>query len=385
MRILHYRATFSELSETFIYDLLLALEQQHLENHVITLRHINTQTRPFPHLTLVSPPGKWDLERFLKKYWGRYVLQNHPLPTWKITQKKVKKEVQAIRPDIIHSHLGRGGVFMSKIANDLHIPHIVSFHGQDAFQLPNEKVWRQQFDMLNQQNTIITCVSQYMKQHLSQIFAEDKIKVIHVGKAVEDYPFQPPEGEIQNWLSIGRLTEKKGHEDTINAFSQIVGKYPNQKLKIIGAGEQKQKLQKLIKALKMDKHIFLLGALPHEKVKKELFHADAFILSSKTAKDGDKEGIPTVLMEAEAVGKPCISTTHSGIPEVFPSSYQSFLAEEGHVEDIVQKIEKLLCLPVEVLKEISIAGRKKIETDFNLETETQKLIQIYRSTLASFL
>ncbi|HLR36687.1 MAG TPA: hypothetical protein VK084_01475, partial [Chitinophagaceae bacterium] len=78
----------------------------------------------------------------------------------------------------------------------------------------------------------------------------------------------------------------------------------------------------------------------------------------------------------------CVSTLHSGIPEVFPDCSQSFLAEEKNIDNIVQKMEALLSCSVEKLQKISQAGREKIMQDFNIEKEAKKLIQIYHDSLA---
>src|SRR5699024_8002543 len=113
---------------------------------------------------------------------------------------------------------------------------------------------------------------------------------------------------IKNWGSIGRLVAKKGHEDILKAFAEILKQWPEQYLTIIGEGENEEGLVNLISSLGLETSVTLLGALSHEKTKKEMEKADAFILASKTAADGNKEGIPTVLMEAQAMGKPCVST-----------------------------------------------------------------------------
>src|SRR5699024_1819643 len=338
--------------------------------------------RPFPNVEVAIPFGKSNPKRLIRKFIGKYIIHQHPMYMWKASQKKVYDLMIEKKPDVIHAHFGRGGAYMAPIAQSLNIPFVISFHGHDAFGLTKKKFWREQYKAIGKQEVTITCVSEYMKNYLSNYFPEKKIRVVHVGKKLDNYSFSLPEKKIENWLSIGRFKEKKGFDDTIKAFSQIVEKYRNQKLRIIGEGKLKSKMKKLIKKLNLEKNVYLLGSLPHAEVKQELQSADAFILTSKTAKNGDMEGVPTVLMEAQAVGKPCVSTLHSGIPEVFPDCSQSFLAEEKNIDNIVQKMEALLSCSVEKLQKISQAGREKIMQDFNIEKEAKKLIQIYHDSLA---
>lgn len=108
---------------------------------------------------------------------------------------------------------------------------------------------------------------------------------------------KPIRGEI---VTCGRLTTQKNHTMLIDAFAKVVDKYPFATLKIYGEGELRKKLQKQIVDLNLVNHVFLMGAT--NNVERVLETADLFVLSS------DYEGMPNALMEAMAVGVPCIST-----------------------------------------------------------------------------
>jgi len=197
---------------------------------------------------------------------------------------------------------------------------------------------------------------------------------------LSDYPFKLKSSpRILNFISVGRLQDKKGFRDCILAFQLLSQKYPELSLKIIGTGSQEQELRRLLP--NGEQQISFLGALSHEDTKKHIAASDAFILCSKTGVDGDKEGIPVVLMEAMAMGLPCVSTRHSGIPEVIPEESHWLLAEEGNAADIAVKIEQLINSPKAEIARLSELGRKKIEQEFNLETEVAKLKTIYSSII----
>jgi glycosyltransferase involved in cell wall biosynthesis len=177
------------------------------------------------------------------------------------------------------------------------------------------------------------------------------------------------------------LTHKKGHFDTIDAFKKVLECGYDIELEIIGDGELREELQKYIQDSGVEDTVKLSGALPNQQVITKLKEADAFILSSKKGPNGDKEGTPTVLVEAQAIGLPCISTVHAGIPEMIPEENQQFLAEEGNVEQLSKKMEKLINLTPEELEEVAARGREKIEQDFNLTREVGKLISIYKKLI----
>jgi glycosyltransferase involved in cell wall biosynthesis len=380
MKVLHYRGVFSPLTETFIYDYIIELENRGIDNYVLTHNRLMEKERPFKKVIKIKKPGRRDIERIARRIKG-IIYRKHPeRHLWPQKRRRIRKALAKIKPDIIHAHFGDQGVTIGKIAQELHIPFIVSFHGYDAFQLSQNEFWKQQYQEMNTLCAGITCVSKYMEDYLSSFFDISKTAIIHVGKNLDEYTYIKPEGNIKCWISIGRLTNKKGHEDAIKAFHRVVKKYPDQQLKIIGEGALKDDLQHLIDELELSDKITLTGAIPHHQVKKELNKADAFILCSKTTTNGDKEGIPTVLMEAQAIGLPCVSTKHSGIPEVFPQENQFLLAEEGNVECLFHKMERLIHLPLHEVQKLAERARKKIEQEFNVKKETQKLIRLYRDS-----
>jgi len=222
----------------------------------------------------------------------------------------------------------------------------------------------------------VTVVSNDMKLRLER-FYPNKIKVVHVGKRLADYSFIFDINTIKNFLSVGRLTEKKGYFDLIKAFSSVLQEYPYLSLDIIGDGHLKNELQKFIITSNTNNRINLLGPVQHERLIEYYMNSDAFILTSKTAPNGDMEGIPTVLIEAQFLGLPVISTKHSGIPEVIPDENHVFLAEEGNIEQIKQCIIRLINTEETELKEIIKRGRLKVENEFNLHIEVKKLINLY--------
>ena len=372
MKVLHICSAFSPLSETFIYDYITELERQGIENHVLTFHRLNEQDRPFDRVYIVRIKHDivWLIQRLiaqLSKGPGRY---------FSIQRRAMRKIIEQVNPDVIHAHFGPMGVLVAPIAKQLKIPLIVSFHGYDASSLIKEKFWVKEYQRLNSIVKFVTVVSNDMKLRLER-FYPNKIKVVHVGKRLADYSFIFDINTIKNFLSVGRLTEKKGYFDLIKAFSSVLQEYPYLSLDIIGDGHLKNELQKFIITSNTNNRINLLGPVQHERLIEYYMNSDAFILTSKTAPNGDMEGIPTVLIEAQFLGLPVISTKHSGIPEVIPDENHVFLAEEGNIEQIKQCIIRLINTEETELKEIIKRGRLKVENEFNLHIEVKKLINLY--------
>ena len=383
MKIIHYCGTFSKLSETFIYDVIVELEHSGIDNKVVANRTIAHAERPFSKVIRLEVSTLNRVITLMKKCltWfkvGKYIPVEDLL---NCRRDALRKVLIREKPDLIHAHFGAQGVAILPVVKKLGIPLIVSFHGYDAFRLPNEQGWKEKLTELFAGAGMVTVVSEIMYNQLISLGCPAaKLKLIHVGKRLSDYPFRLKSSpRILNFISVGRLQDKKGFRDCIQAFQLLSQKYPGLSLKIIGTGSQEQELRRLLPT--GEQQISFLGALSHEDTKKHIAASDAFILCSKTGVDGDKEGIPVVLMEAMAMGLPCVSTRHSGIPEVIPEESHWLLAEEGNAADIAVKIEQLINAPKAEIARLSELGRKKIEQEFNLETEVAKLKTIYSSII----
>ena len=383
MKVIHFCRTFSKLSETFIYDTIMALDETELENEVVTFKRLHAIDRPFSKVHVLQPGLLTRAVTALKKWLstvgiGRFdAAAEQELQRQRLLQRFLKQH----RPDLIHAHFGLQGWTLTPVALKLNIPFIVSFHGYDAFRLPESEQWRSRFKELFAAAAAVTVVSKHMKAHLQSLGCpEEKLELIHVGKCISNYHYRTAiHRPLRNFISIGRLSEKKGFLDCIAAFKLLLKQYPDLSLKIIGTGEMEPEIRKALQDEAVKSKVKLLGSLPHAKVKEALKQADAFILCSKTANTGDKEGIPTVLMEAQAMGLPCITTRHSGIPEVIPEAAQLLLAREGDCTDIAAKIELLINMPVQELEHIRQQGRQLIEAEFNLKKETYKLVRMMQN------
>jgi glycosyltransferase involved in cell wall biosynthesis len=382
MRVLHFAKTFSPLSETFIYDYVTELEKQGLDNHVLTFRRENEESRPFPNVDVVEGPGRWNLKRLTHRLFVGFNDRDPRTSAWPQIRERLGSAIRRVEPNVVHAHFGPAGILIAPLTEKLDIPLVVSLHGFDAFKLPSEPFWSKKYPLLFERADCITVVSNVMAEHVTQIGAPaDKVAVVRVGKRMKDYPYSAPTSPVRQWFSVGRLVEKKGFKDCISAFRQLNNTFPDTTLDIIGDGPRRGALQREIKSAGLSESVRLLGERPHREVKRRMASADGFVLCSKNSTDGDREGVPTVLMEAQAMGLPVVSTNHSGIPEVIPSQNRRFLATEGDVDQIAERLHRLARATVEEIQSVSQQGRTKVEQEFNLSSEAETLAGIYSDLL----
>jgi colanic acid/amylovoran biosynthesis glycosyltransferase len=207
----------------------------------------------------------------------------------------------------------------------------------------------------------------------------ERIIVLHSAINCAHFRYKPrllKNEKTINILSTGRFIPKKGIEYAIMAIAKLINtKHYSVNYTIVGRGSAKQQYEQLIKKYKLANHIKIVDWLDHDQLAKRLNEAHIFVSTSVTASNGDWEGIPNALKEAMATGLPVISTYHAGIPELVEDGISGFLVPEKDVDALADKIEYLITHP-EMWPQMGAAGRKKVEQDFELHKESDKLEKI---------
>jgi glycosyltransferase involved in cell wall biosynthesis len=257
----------------------------------------------------------------------------------------------------------------------LDLPYSLTAHANDIYVNPvllNEKVAEARF--------ITTCTS-YNKQYLLKILPRelhDKVHLLYHGLDLSAY--QPPSSNStqEPWrlLSIGRLTEKKGFQYLIAACQKLNEQGYNFVCHIIGEGPLHQDLETQIAQLNLTGKVVLCGAMPFEKVLEQYRQATLFVLPCIVAKDGDRDGIPNVLIEAMAMQLPVISTNISGIPELIRDKDNGLMVTSGDEADLAQTLAKLLDQPT-LCKQLAIRGRQTVLEEFEVVRNVQHLFDLF--------
>ncbi len=286
--------------------------------------------------------------------------------------------------DIIHCHFGPNGIvgaYLKELALDSKL--ITTFHGYDlsSFVLNND---RNIYNFLFSKGDLFMPISEHWKERLVEMGCDEKeIMVHHMGIDLEHFKFfERPITENIKILSVGRLVEKKGHEYAIKAVAKVVSKHKTIIYQIAGDGPLKCELESLVTKLGIENYIKFLGNVVDDELLKLYRDSHIFALPSVTAGNGDQEGIPVVLMEAQATGLPVISTFHSGIPEVVADGKSGYLVPERDVDAMTKKLEYLVVHP-EIWSEMGRAGRKFIEARYDVRKLNQQLVKRYKALLTA--
>jgi glycosyltransferase involved in cell wall biosynthesis len=378
MRVLHFARSFSLLSETFVYDYVTELERQGVDNHVVTFRRLNEENRPFSKVHVVDRPGRWHPRRLWQRALVPLGRGEARTSDWPLVRDRLAAVARKVEPDAIHAHFGPAAVLIADVATRLCIPLVTTFYGYDISSLPSEDFWRKRYSNLWTATDAVTVLSDEMKGQAVELGCpSDKLNVVHLSRDLSQFEYRSPSPPVRNVLFVGRLVVKKAPLDAVQAVERANEKGANLRLDLIGDGELRTDIEHYIRDNDLTEAITVHGRLPNRDVQQWMKDADVFLLPSKTAPNGDREGTPTVLVEAQAVGLPCVSTYHAGIPEMIPEENRELLTDEGDIEGQASRLCKLQTLNASVLEKIAMRGRNMVEEKFSLTREVRVLTELY--------
>ena len=283
--------------------------------------------------------------------------------------------------DVVHCHFGPVGAMAAllKDTGALRGRLVTTIHGYDITSYVKEK-GSEVYNHLFKVGDIFMPISERWRKELLRLGCpEEKIIVHHMGVELDKFTFLPRgtrDDQAINVLTIARFVEKKGVEYGIRAVAKVLSSCPDIHYVIIGDGPLRDNIQKLIRDLKLEGKIELVGWKSQDEIVALMREADILLAPSVTSVDGDQEGIPVVLMEALAQGLPVLSTQHSGIPELVRDGESGYLVPERDVDALS---DKLLVLSNERdrWQDMGMAGRKYIEEEFNIYSLNSSLVRTY--------
>ncbi len=275
--------------------------------------------------------------------------------------------------DLVHAHFVDRATLVALIVSRCYdIPYSATAHANDIYVNPImllEKVSGAKF--------LATCTN-YNKAHLDSVVgaeASSKVRCIYHGLDIQQYQPQPQSHLGKPILvSVGQLKEKKGFPHLITACSLLKDRGYDFRCEIIGEGPLRSELEKQIHQLDLRNHVKLCGALPHDSVIEKYKRGAIFVLPSILSADGDRDGLPNVILEAMAMELPVISTQHSGIPEAVEDGINGLLVLPGKSEPLAEALATLLSDPVS-RQRYGKNGRKKIIAEFLVESNVNKLLK----------
>lgn len=181
-------------------------------------------------------------------------------------------------------------------------------------------------------------------------------------------------------VSVGRLVAKKGMTHLVDACARLRNSGHAFECVIVGEGEERDALRRQIIEAGLEPQVVLAGGLSHHDTIDMLRTATVCVLPCIVAPDGDRDGLPTVLLEAFALGVPVVSTTVSGVPEIVEHGESGLLVPPMDSIKLAAAIEALLSSRA-LRERCALAGVARARTDFNLATNVAQLRQLFSNAV----
>jgi glycosyltransferase involved in cell wall biosynthesis len=395
------------LSETFIAQELVALESAGLDFEIWSLRH-PTDAKNHPLHDKLKAPVHYLPEYLSDAPWrvcrGLFRALTAPgfATAWRIfradyrrdrTPNRIRRFGQACvmfreMPDSttgLYAHFLHTPSSVARYASVLRgVPWSFSAHAKDIWTSPE---WELREKLAaNKQGAAfgVTCTG-FGAEHLKSLAEDpDRVDLVYHGLDLDRFPPPPlrklrEPGDEMALVSVGRLVEKKGFDRLIEALA-LLPQSLNWRWTHIGGGVLKQQMEDLARTRGIADRITWRGALDQPDVIAELRSADLFVLPSRVAADGDRDGLPNVLMEAASQKLPILSTPVSAIPEFIENGVQGVLADDAP-ESIARHIESLAADPVHA-RDMADAAFERLVVSFRMDPGIAHLMRRLQTMLS---
>jgi len=265
--------------------------------------------------------------------------------------------------------------FLSK---QLNVKYSFTSHAHDIYANSDSKLRK----LANEASFVITC-TQYNWNHINQITGfknNNKLFTVYHGIDSSKWKLSGSRKGLAlptiNILSVARLVEKKGLPFLLEAVKLLIEQGTRVQCTIIGEGPLQKQLKVYIREMGLNNYVDLFGFVPQDEIKRYLSGADIFVLPCIVAENGDRDGLPNVILEAMLMGVPVISTPVSAIPEVIEDRVTGMLVKEKDSQTLANAISELVNNR-ELYDKIVENSKRKILKEFSIQKSTEKLVEVF--------
>lgn len=291
----------------------------------------------------------------------------------------VAREVRLRGIGHLHAHFGSVATSVARLAARLAgLTYTFTAHAKDIYHdtVSAEDARRKLADA-----AAVVTVCDYNLEYLHQTYGADARRVarIYNGLDLAQFPFQPPVTRPPLIVGVGRLVEKKGFADLIEACALLKRRGVTFTCTIVGTGEQEAVLCEQIARLGVGDRVNLAGPRPYGEVKQFVGGAALLAAPCVVGSDGNQDGLPMVLLEAMALGTPCVSTDVAGIPEVVRDGATGLIVPQHSPAALAEAMARLLADP-QLRAGLAAQARALIEDEFDIHRNAARLRELFMRT-----
>jgi glycosyltransferase involved in cell wall biosynthesis len=399
LRVAFVLKGYPRLSETFIAQEIAALERRGLHILIVSLRRptdsrrhpvhdeIRARVLYLPEYLLLEPlrvlrawlkVRKNANYKAVRSVWLRDLRRD-------LTPNRVRRFGQALvlaaelPADVrqLHAHFLHTPASVTRYcAALLGLPWTGSAHAKDIWTIPE---WEKREKLASCQ-WLVTC-TRANRDYLAALAPPGRVDLVYHGLDLQRYGRRA--SSIQTLrdgrnaadpvtiLSVARLVEKKGTDVLLQALARIRPEL-HWRFVHVGGGPLDARMKKLAARLGISSRVQWRGALPQNELLDEYRKADLFALASRIAADGDRDGLPNVLAEAQSQGIACVATRVSAIPELVREGETGLLVDANDPEALARTLEALIANPAR-RRALGLAGQARVVESFALDANIELL------------
>ncbi len=277
----------------------------------------------------------------------------------------------------VHAHFGTNSAEVVMLARAVGGPtYSFTVHGADEWDMPRQLKLREKLEHA----AFVIAISSFTKAQMARWANpddRDKIHVVHCGlDAAAFAEALTPVPDNPRIVCVGRLCVEKGQDTLVLAMAALAQRGVKAELELVGDGPLRGRIEALIQRYSLQDSVKLSGWASSAQVFAKLRAARLMALPSTS------EGLPVVIMEALALGRPVLTTYIAGIPELVRDGREGFLIPSGDVGRLVDALERALVTPVEQLTAMALNGHRRVRARHFIDTEATKLLHLFRRACA---
>ncbi|HKA58326.1 MAG TPA: glycosyltransferase [Gemmatimonadales bacterium] len=276
----------------------------------------------------------------------------------------------------LHAHFATAATSAARLASHFaRVPYTFTAHAKDVF---HDEVRPADLRRKLADARAVVTVSDYNRNFLKRTYgaAAARVERLYNGLDLELFPHSCPVERAPWIVAVGRLVEKKGFVDLVEACAVLRDRGCAFQCKIVGTGPLEPTLRALIDERRLAEQVDLVGPRPRSEVVALVGGAAAFAAPCVVAADGDREGLPTVLVEAMALGTPCVATDVTGIPELLAADC-GILVPQHDPASLAAALQRLLTDGALRVR-LATRARRRVEADFDIRSTAARLRAIFR-------
>lgn len=411
LRVAYLVKTFPRLSETFILNEILGVEELGLELTIFSLRRLPPEAEPVhPDVAKVRGPVRY-IPSFVRPLWpaglalllfaqfvfllteARRYFAAVRFHLGSCNDPRLKDFLQAGflawalrrgRFTHLHAHFANLPTTVAEIVQHLTgIRYSFTGHAKDVYLTPPSELRRK----IKKAEGVLTCTA-VNQRYLAGLAGENTpVHLAYHGVDVSRFRELPQADSIANKkvpliLSVARLCEKKGLEFLIEACRKLVDRGVTFQCRIVGYGPLEDKLLKMIASLALNDRVSLLGKMTQDQLAELYPQADLFVLPCQVLENGDRDGIPNVLFEAMVCGVAIISTHIPGVCELIEHQKNGLLVEQRNAHALADAMQLLMSSP-NLRNDLARNGRQTVLENFTRQSSARNVYNILSSVLHS--